>query len=546
MLEKSNRTGKRKLNIWLPTLFALTSVFSIMVGFKLRSSTAPAVAKAAAVPSITKRSNVGKLDELMRYIDSKYVDEIDQEKLTEKAIEAILKELDPHSNYIPAEDLKDVNDSLEGSFDGVGIQFYVLEDTILVVSPVVGGPSEKVGIMAGDKIIQIEDSTVAGVGILSSDVVKMLKGKRGSAVNVRILRGNNPEILPFTIVRDKIPDFSIDAGFMVDEETGFIKISRFSGTTFEEFMAKIEAMNEAGMKNLIIDLRQNPGGYLTAATKIVEQIFTERQLIVYTQGRTQRKNEYKSTGRNFYDIDDVMILIDEGSASASEIMAGGIQDWDRGTVIGRRSFGKGLVQEQYDLSDGSALRLTVARYYTPSGRCIQKEYKDGDRKNYQQDIIARMESGELENQDSMLLGDTTKYYTIKGRVVYGGGGVTPDVFVPIDPIINNRFYVKSLQYTTEFVYSYMNKHKNFLASYETIREFDRKFVLTDKIHEEFIDFITEKGVVYDKKEHLESANYIRLRLKALFARQSFKEEGLYTVLNKEDPIFQKAMDEIRK
>ncbi len=546
MLEKSNRTGKRKLNIWLPTLFALTSVFSIMVGFKLRSSTAPAVAKAAAVPSITKRSNVGKLDELMRYIDSKYVDEIDQEKLTEKAIEAILKELDPHSNYIPAEDLKDVNDSLEGSFDGVGIQFYVLEDTILVVSPVVGGPSEKVGIMAGDKIIQIEDSTVAGVGILSSDVVKMLKGKRGSAVNVRILRGNNPEILPFTIVRDKIPDFSIDAGFMVDEETGFIKISRFSGTTFEEFMAKIEAMNEAGMKNLIIDLRQNPGGYLTAATKIVEQIFTERQLIVYTQGRTQRKNEYKSTGRNFYDIDDVMILIDEGSASASEIMAGAIQDWDRGTVIGRRSFGKGLVQEQYDLSDGSALRLTVARYYTPSGRCIQKEYKDGDRKNYQQDIIARMESGELENQDSMLLGDTTKYYTIKGRVVYGGGGVTPDVFVPIDPIINNRFYVKSLQYTTEFVYSYMNKHKNFLASYETIREFDRKFVLTDKIHEEFIDFITEKGVVYDKKEHLESANYIRLRLKALFARQSFKEEGLYTVLNKEDPIFQKAMDEIRK
>lgn len=545
MLEKQTELEEKKLNIWLPLLFALTSVFSIMVGFQLRSSTAPAVAK-ASIPSITKRSNVGKLEEMLRYIDSQYVDEADQDKLMDRAIEAMLKELDPHSSYIPASQLKKVNESLEGSFEGVGIQFHVLNDTILVVAPVAGGPSEKVGILSGDKIIQIEDSTVAGIGISSDQVMKMLKGKKGSKVEVGIMRSNNQELIDFEITRDKIPDYSLDVGYMVNKDVGFIKISRFSGTTFEEFIRKVEELSDAGMRKLVIDLRQNPGGYLTAATKIVEQIFKDKQLIVYTEGRTQRRSEYKSSGRNFYDIDDVAVLIDEGSASASEILAGAIQDLDRGTIIGRRSFGKGLVQEQYNLSDGSALRLTVARYYTPSGRCIQKDYKNDQYRDYNQDIIHKLNNGQLENKDSIPIGDTTRYYTAEGRVVYGGGGIDPDIFVPIDPIINNKYYVKSLQYTTEFVYEYMDKNPDFLKKYNSIGNYKRRFSVSDGLLKEFITFITDKGVIFDEKEYKDCRSDIKLRLKALFARQAFKDEGLYSVLNEEDPIFIKALDALNK
>jgi len=549
MIENSKGEQQNKLNIWMPMLFGLVSAFSVYIGFQLRDSTQPArssITNAKPVSKIINKANTGKLDEIIRFIDSKYVDEVDQEKLINKAIEAMLEELDPHSNYIKSEDLQEVNESLGGSFEGVGIQFYVLNDTILVVSPVTGGPSEKVGIMAGDKIIEIEDSTVAGVGIKNQDVVGMLRGKRGSQVSVNVQRSGNEKLLPFTITRDKIPDYSVDAGYMVDKEIGYLKISRFSGTTFQEFMDKIEKMNGLGMKHLIIDVRQNPGGYLSAATKIVEQIFSKRDLIVYTEGRTQRKKEYKSTGRNFYDIDKVAILIDEGSASASEILAGAIQDMDRGIIVGRRSFGKGLVQEQYNLSDRSAIRLTVARYFTPSGRCIQKEYKGKEKREYHDDVGKRLESGELESQDSSaVVSDTTKFYTSEGRVVYGGGGISPDIFVPIDPVINNMFYVKSQQYMNEFVYKLTDKQKDLVNGYESIEDFNQNFNKSETIFKDFIAYLEEKEIVYNKNEFNDAKSRIKLNLKALLARRLFKEDGFYQIMNQSDPVFLKALEDLK-
>ncbi len=549
MVEDTKEEQPNKINVWMPMLFGLVSAFSIYIGFQLRNTTQPgqsSLKPSKAISTIINKSNTGKLDEILRFIDSKYVDEVDQEKLINKAIEAMLEELDPHSNYIKSEDLKEVNESLGGSFEGVGIQFYVLNDTILVVSPLIGGPSEKVGIMAGDKIIEIEDSLVAGVGVKNEDIVGLLRGKRGSKVSVNIRRNNNDQLIPFTITRDKIPDLSIDVGYMADKETGYIKINRFSGTTFQEFMEKVEKMNEQGMRHLIIDVRQNSGGYLSAATKIVEQIFTERNLIVYTEGRTQRKKEYKSTGRNFYDIDKVAILIDEGSASASEILAGAIQDMNRGTIVGRRTFGKGLVQEQYNLSDGSAIRLTVARYYTPSGRCIQKEYKGKKEQEYYNDVDRRFETGELESQDSTAIGDTTKFYTADGRIVYAGGGISPDVFVPIDPIVNNIFYVKCLQYVNEFIYKLTDEQKELTNGYENINDFSRNFNKSEQVFNQFIDYIDEKEVVYTKKEFKEAKSKIKLNLKALIARRLFKEEGFNKIMNEQDLVFIKALEEINK
>lgn len=549
MIEHSKEEQTKKLNVWMPMLFGLVSAFSVYIGFQLRTSTQPVQSSikpaTKSISNIINKSNTGKLDEILRFIDSKYVDEVDQEKLINKAIESMLEELDPHSNYIKSEDLQEINESLGGSFEGVGIQFYVLNDTILVVSPVSGGPSEIVGIMAGDKIIEIEDSLVAGIGIKNEEVVGMLRGKRGSEVSVNVRRGDKDELIPFTITRDKIPDYSVDVGYMVDKEIGYLKISRFSGTTFQEFMDKVEKMNEQGMRHLIIDVRQNPGGYLSAATKIVEQIFTERNLIVYTEGRTQRKKEYKSTGRNFYDIDKVAILIDEGSASASEILAGAIQDMNRGTIVGRRTFGKGLVQEQYNLSDGSAIRLTVARYYTPSGRCIQKEYKGKKTREYHEDVDRRLESGEL-SQDSTIVIDTTKFYTVDGRIVYAGGGISPDIFVPIDEVVNNMFYVKCQQYMNEFIYELTDKQKNLTTGYETLHDFSQKFNKSEHVFKEFIDYIDEKEVVYSKKEYQEAKSEIKLNLKALLARRLFKEEGFNKIMNESDPVFTKALEEIRK
>ncbi|MEM7104405.1 MAG: S41 family peptidase [Bacteroidota bacterium] len=532
---------QKKLNIWLPLLFAITAVGCIMLGFELRKA-APVNVEKASISSFSSRSEVGKIEEMLRYIESKYVDEVEREKIMEAAIKSMLKELDPHSNYIPEEQLQSINESLEGSFDGIGVSFFILVDTLYVVSVVENGPSEEAGILPGDKIVQINDSTIAGIGISNSDVIDLLRGQKGSKVNLGIKRKGNEDLLNVTVTRASIPDKSIEVSYMVDDKTGYIKVSRFSNTTYEEFMKSVENLNGEGMENLIIDVRQNNGGYLSAVTKMVDQLFDDgRKLIVYTQGRTQRRSDYKTSGRNFFPIDQIMVLVDEGSASASEILAGAVQDWDRGTVIGRRTFGKGLVQEQYKLSDGSALRLTVARYYTPSGRSIQKEYSS-DESEYGSSSLTRLQTGELLSRDSIKITDSTEYQTASGRVVYGGGGIIPDEFVPIDTVVYNEYYSKARAYLQEFVYYYFDRHSGSKTAYETIDDFNKRFEVNNSMMTSFIDYVGDKGVVYNETSFSDCRSKIEHQLKSFVARQYFEEEGLFRVLNDKDPVYRKALE----
>ena len=542
MLDKDNQNNTQRLQIWQPLLFALVLVLGMLLGFKLERSFSKSSAPVTS-NKVTKSSEVKSIEELLGYIEAKYIEDTDREVLMQNAINGILKDLDPHSTYISASKLQGVNEGLEGEFDGIGVEFYILNDTILVVSPISGGPSESVGIRAGDRIIEIEDSLVAGVGITNEGVTKQLRGEKGSDVKIAIKRAGNEDLLPFTITRDKIPIHSLDVHYMLDDETGYVKISRFSATTYKEFVDAMEDMNKKGLKDLVIDLRQNPGGYLSAATKILDQLFIDKKLLVYTEGRTQSRKDYKSTGRAYYTVRNVAVLIDEGSASASEILAGAVQDQDRGKIIGRRSFGKGLVQEQYDLSDGSALRLTVARYYTPSGRSIQKAYdgKDG----YDTDIEERFLSGEMENQDSIQVKDSTRFYTAGGRVVYAGGGITPDVFIPIDSIINNEYYIRSVQYVQQFMYRYLDDNRPDFEVYENLKQFERQFSAEGKLFNEFVEYVAQKDIRPTEDELLESKAHLKTRLKAHLGRHLFKEVGFYTIMNAEDPVLKAAMKELR-
>jgi carboxyl-terminal processing protease len=441
-----------------------------------------------------------------------------------------------------------VNEELKGKFEGVGIQFTLLNDTIFVVTPIPGGPADQLGVLAGDKIIQIEDSTVAGIGLTTDDVIDRLKGEKGSKVKIGVQRGKNKKIIDYVITRDVIPLYSVDAAYMINEETGYIKVNRFSGTTYQEYMKALEGMINDGLQNVIIDLRGNPGGYLSEVAKMLDQMFEERRLLVYTEGRTSSRKDYKSTGRQLFPINKITILIDEGSASASEILAGAVQDHDRGMIIGRRSFGKGLVQEQYNLSDGSALRLTVARYYTPSGRSIQKPYDDMDA--YGEEAYNRFKSGELVNQDSINITDTTKYYTtVKNRVVFGGGGIMPDVFIPIDTtLFANIFYAKALQYVPRFVYSEYEGYKQQLKKYKTVQVFNNQFNVTDAMMTDFINFVKSEESLskVDSAELAKAKEKLRQRLKAYFARQVFQDNGYFYIMNQGDPMLKAALESVNE
>ena len=537
-----NENQPKKINIWLPLLLAMVMVGGILIGNSMQK---PPVIKISSndelVPGAVNES--GRIEELIRYIDSRYVDDVDRDKLIEKAINNVLGDLDPHSNYISAKELKAVNEQLDGNFEGVGIEFLIVEDTIVVVAPIVGGPSEKAGIMAGDKIVEIGDSTVAGQTYATSDVVKQLKGEKGTTVKVGVLRGRSKEVLSFDITRDQIPLNSLEVAYMLDEKTGYVKINRFSSTTYKEFMESVEELvDESGMKDLVLDLRQNPGGYLLEATKMLSQLVEDvDKLIVYTEGRTSKRSEYKTTGKTFYKIGKVAVLIDEGSASASEIVAGAIQDWDRGIIVGRRSFGKGLVQEQYDLKDGSALRLTVARYFTPSGRCIQKSYDDLSA--YDNDVVTRFNNGELLSEDSLIRtdSDTTIFYTEDGRVVYGGGGISPDFFVPIDTTTFDDYYIQMKALSSQFVYRYASDHPGEF-NFENLNTFKSKYRISDNVLEAFKAYATQKDIAYDAKGFEDSKSRISQLLKARFARQLFREKGFYSVWNEIDPVVVKAME----
>jgi carboxyl-terminal processing protease len=530
----------RDYQVWLPILFSLFVVAGMLIGYNLKG--ASTVVRVEGGEKTVKRNayGAGRVEEVLRYVESRYVEEVDREELIEKAIDRFLEELDPHSNYISADELQNVNESLEGNFVGIGVEFDIIKDTILVLSVISKGPSEKLGIMAGDRIVQIEDSIVAGTGMETADVMELLRGEEGTDVTIGIKRGAKKDLLPFTITRRSIPIKSVDVSLMLDSKTGYIKINRFSDTTYDEFMEGLDELNEQGMEDLVLDLRQNPGGYLQQATRILNQIIQKRnEMLVYTEGEHSLRKEYTTKGAVKYDLGDVAILVDEGSASASEIMAGALQDTDRGIVVGRRSFGKGLVQEQYDLSDGSALRLTIARYYTKSGRLIQKSYGDGT--DYDGDSNNRFENGELDAAENIKLKDSTEYFTSNGRVVYGGGGIIPDVFVPINQIYKNDDYLVASSHIVEFVYALLDKKR---ATYTEIKldDFVNNFELDDASYNDFIDFCQKEDAGINRDSLKDITPELKQRIKSRIARNIYGLKGYYRVRNESDPMILETLE----
>lgn len=489
----------------------------------------------------------GKIGSLLYHIERMYVDDVNKNKLVDAAIVSMLEELDPHSIYIPKEDLEEVNEPLKGNFEGVGIQFNIIRDTIYVVDAIPGGPSERIGIRAGDRIVTIDGENVAGVNFKNNDVMKRLRGKKGTKVDVSILRKGGERPLDFTITRDKIPIYSVEASYMAAPGTGYIKVSRFSATTMKEFREKLTELKNAGMKDLILDLQGNGGGYLRTAIEMADEFLGDRKLIVYTEGRTSPREDTYSTKEGLFEKGRLVVLMDEGSASASEIVSGAIQDWDRGLIVGRRSFGKGLVQRPVMLSDGSAVRLTVSRYYTPSGRSIQKSYEDGV-EAYQREKTERLGKGELTSADSVHLADTVKYFTMNKRVVYGGGGIMPDVFVPIDTTQSSEYFGQLVRkgILNTFALGHVDTHRaELLSTYPTVAAFARDFTITGQLAETLQEQAIAEGVAQDGEGWARSRELIALRLKALIARDIWDTSAYWQVINAENPVdrsFQKALE----
>ncbi len=536
----------RKVAVWLPLLLAVVLALGMFIGLRFQAAAPKAVSGSDLANLHRGLAGQGKIEELLRYIDAKYVEDADEDVMINKAIDAVLGELDPHSNYISAEDLIAINEQLEGNFDGIGVEFMILDDTIVVVTPLAGGPSEAAGIQAGDKIVAIEDSIVAGKNLDTRDIFSLLRGEKGTDVNVGILRYGQNELIDFTITRDKIPVHSVDVAMMLDDKIGFIKVNRFSATTYDEFVQSLQKLvEEHKMEDLVVDLRHNPGGYLTQATNMLSQIFPEKgKLLVYTEGRTVKRTEYATNGRPFYNIGEVVILIDESSASASEIMAGAVQDHDRGVLVGRRSFGKGLVQEQYPLRDGSALRLTVARYYTPSGRCIQKEYEEGNETAYDRDVEDRYISGELSEEDKIEIADSTRFYTDNGHIVYGGGGVTPDVFVPLDTFLLREDYLRWRQYAAGYIFRYSEQNPELADRYDLAR-FVREYQVPTDMYSEYLAYAKEQGEESAEPTNTRVVAEIKRFLKARLARQLFTAEGFFAVWNEKDDMILEALRVLR-
>lgn len=522
---------KSKTQYWLPLMIAVAVAAGMFIGKKLQPPALNNIVKAST--SLTR--NPGKVEEIIRYINARYVDDINSNELSEEAIKAIMKDLDPHSSYHSKEELQRLSENLRGNFEGIGVEFMIIRDTIFVVRVMEEGPSEEQGIQVLDRIIAVNDSIVAGVGIDSEGVISLLKGPEGTDVNVTLYRSGTTKKV--NIRRGKIPTTSIDASIMLSDKIGYIKLDGFSATTYSDFMKGMEALIEDHeMKDLVIDLRGNPGGYLQQAIKILDQFFQEKEkVLVYTEGAKSKKFEYKTTGRNFFDVGKIAVLIDENSASASEIIAGAIQDWDRGVVVGRRSYGKGLVQERYPLNDGSAISLTISRYFTPSGRCIQKDYDS--KIDYSRELYDRYTNGEFYNRDSVYIADTTKYFTAKGRIVYAGGGISPDVFVPLDTSrFNDAFYALRGPINSDVI-DYYEEHPELRKL--KMNQFMESFDLNDQRLNKIYSQNNEDNFTSSFDE---SKDILKYYYKARLARQLFGDNGFYGAWIKEDKGVEVALE----
>ncbi len=528
-----------------------------------------------------------KVNMAMYAIENMYVDKVDENKLAEDAIVSLLEKLDPHSNYLTPEEVKEMNEPLEGNFDGIGVQFNMLTDTLYIIQVIPGGPSEKVGVKAGDRIIMVDDTLIAGVKMPTNSVMKRLKGPKGTNVTIKVLRQGLADLLTFRIVRDKIPVYSLDAHYMLDKETGYIKLSRFAATSHEEFVTALKKLQSQGMKNLIFDFQGNGGGYLKAAIDIADEFLKQNEIIVYTEGVRQKREEAVASSKGLFEKGKLIVLVDESSASASEIVAGAVQDWDRAVIVGRRSFGKGLVQRPIPLPDGSMIRLTTARYYTPTGRCIQKPYEKGNLDSYNKDLIDRYNHGEMMSADSIHFPDSLKYSTlVNHRTVYGGGGIMPDYFVPFDTTRYTAFHrnISAMGLINKMSMNMIDKNRaEYKKKYPTVDKFISDFTISDSVMDELLSWARQEkknltakekpaaSTVKSENQEVEivdspdfndsgssseitpkelaefekSSPLIRLQIKALIARDLWDMNEYYQIINQENESLRKAKEIIK-
>jgi carboxyl-terminal processing protease len=526
-----NEPSNTKYQISLPFVLCFGLAAGLLVGanFSGRSSSGHG------------GDDVQKFREVLSLVKGEYVDDVKTDGLVEDAIQHLLTKLDPHSTYISAKDREEANEDLRGNYEGIGIEFNIFHDTLVVVAPLSGGPSEAVGLRTGDRIIKVDSSVIAGIKLSNAQVMRYLKGPKGTEVKIEVLRKHVRNPLTFTIIRDRIPQYSVDVSYMIDNEIGYIKVSRFAQTTFDEFQTALTGLKKKGMKKLVLDLQGNPGGYLNQAIDLADEFLPAGEKIVFTKGKDQKYNtEAMSTAKGEFEQGGLIVLVNEGSASASEILAGALQDNDRALIIGRRSFGKGLVQSPFDLSDGSELRLTISRYYTPSGRSIQKPY--GTEGEYSKDIMKRYKHGEFFTADSVKFNDSLKFKTLNGRTVYGGGGIMPDYFVPLDTALNSH-YLNEL-YTTnslpEYTFNYVEEHRTELEKigYD---HFYKEFVVTDAMVDRLVATGKRNGVEPDGKDLRKNKKVFQVHVKAQIARKIWNNNGFFPIFNETNEILQQSI-----
>ncbi len=524
--------------IKLPIFLALALVCGIFIGAVMSNN--------GNKNNIT--GNYLKYMEILNLIDRDYVDTVNVDDLVDFSIDKMLEKLDPHTAYIPKKDIDMARSQLEGNFEGIGIEFNVIKDTIYVVAPISGGPSEAVGLQAGDKIIKVDDKVVAGVNITNMDVFGKLRGKKGTKVVVSVLRKGTKNIMDFTITRDKIPTYSVDVSYMIDKETGYIKVSRFAENTYVEFREALTALKAKGMKQLVLDLKDNPGGYMDRATDIADEFLGDNRLIVYTDGKgTRYDSKIFAENKGDFEKGSVIVLINEGSASASEIVSGALQDNDRALIVGRRSFGKGLVQRPIPLSDQSELRLTISRYYTPSGRCIQKPYEKDGVDKYNSDLVNRYKKGEFFSADSVKFADSLTYKTTKGRTVYGGGGIMPDVFVPRDTSDLTDYLLEMFNKNLirEYTLDYFTNNKTKLQGM-TFEQFKATFEVSDLMLKDLTTLAEKSGVKYNNDQFTKSKKFLKANVKAYIARSLYGNSGFYPIINETDEVYVAALKQFGK